>query len=112
LLHQELKFAPVAGLEERTGRPPKSSAKPDKKAKKRKYEKDEDSESEDEVSAFKARPSASVNRTMIIPPVERQRKQAIELSMAQVDPNASFAERVAQFDNMEALAKKRKFRLF
>jgi hypothetical protein len=45
---------------------------------------------------------------MIIPPVDKFRKQAIELSMAQIDPNASFADRVAQFDAMEALAKKRK----
>jgi hypothetical protein len=28
--------------------------------------------------------------------------------MAQVDPSASFEERVAQFDQMEAVAKKRK----
>jgi hypothetical protein len=46
---------------------------------------------------------------MIIPPVDKTRKQAIELSMGQVHPNASFAERVAQFDNMEALAKKREY---
>lgn len=81
-------------------------ARTTKKAKKRKHE--DDSESEDEVSSFRSRPHASVNRPMIIPPVDKVRKQAIELGMAQIDPNASFADRVAQFDAMEALAKKRK----
>jgi hypothetical protein len=45
---------------------------------------------------------------MITVPVDRSRKQMIELSMAQVNPSASFEERVAQFDHMEAVAKKRK----
>jgi hypothetical protein len=48
---------------------------------------------------------------MVIPPVEKVRRQAIELSMAQVDPSASFAERAVQFDNMVAIAKKRKWGL-
>ncbi len=45
---------------------------------------------------------------MVLQPTDRAHKQAIELSLAQIDPNASFEERVAQFDNMEAIAKKRK----
>ncbi len=35
---------------------------------------------------------------MVNTPVDHTRKYAIELSMAQVDPSASFEERVAQFD--------------
>jgi hypothetical protein len=111
LLRQELQFNPT-GLE----RTPQASGshpappKSEKPARKRKRVKDEDSDSEDELSTFRSRPAAKTNRPMIIPPVDKSRKQAIELGMAQIDPNASFAERVAQFDTMEAIAKKRKFR--
>jgi hypothetical protein len=75
----------------------------------RKRKRDGDaSDEEDEVSTFRHRPKAVVNRPMVQPPVDRVRKQRIELSMAQVDPSASFAERVDQFDKLEAIAKKRK----
>jgi hypothetical protein len=108
-LKKELGFS-LLGLEYRshaqTAQP--TPAKVETKTRKRKREKNEDSDSEDEVSTFRARPTAKTNRPMIIPPVDTTRKRAIELSMAQVDPNASFAERVAQFDTMEAIAKKRK----
>lgn len=77
-----------------------------KKGEKRKRE--EDSEDEDEFKTFKRRPKAAVNRPMIQPPVDKVRKQRIELSIAQLDPSASFEERVAQFDQLEAIAKKRK----
>jgi hypothetical protein len=108
VLKQELGFS-ATGLETSAPVPALKplAKKPDKTTRKRKRE-DDDSDSEDEVSTFRGRPAAKTNRPMIIPPVERARKQAIELSMAQVDPNASFAERVAQFDTMEAIAKKRK----
>jgi hypothetical protein len=94
--------------------PPRSSIKrnaagfpisPPPETKKPKRERD--TESDDKTEAFKARPTAVVNRPMITTPVDRARKQAIELSMAQVIPSASFEERVAQFDHMEAVAKKR-----
>jgi hypothetical protein len=78
------------------------SPPPPKKAKKKK-----DEESDDETTAFQSRPLAVINRPMINPPIDRTRKQAIELSMAQGDPSVSFEERVAQFDHMEAIAKKR-----
>jgi hypothetical protein len=106
-LKRELGFTPL-GLDDRVveHRTASLSKTADTKTS-RKRKRDEDSGSEDEVSTFKARPSAVVNRPMVIPPVDKKRKQAIELSMAQADPNASFAERVAQFDTMEALAKKR-----
>jgi hypothetical protein len=105
-LKRELGFNPT-GLDTSASAPAANPAtkKSDKPVRKRK--RDDDSESEDEVSTFRGRPAAKTNRPMIIPPVDKTRKQAIELSMAQVDPNASFAERVAQFDTMEAIAKKR-----
>jgi hypothetical protein len=80
------------------------SPEPETKKVKRKRELEPD----DETQAFLARPTAVVNRPMVNAPVDRTRKYAIELSMAQVDPSASFEERVAQFDQMEAVAKKRK----
>lgn len=77
-----------------------------------KRKRDEDgSDEEDELKTFKRRPKAVVNRPMVQPPVDRVRKQRIELSMAQVDPTASFEERVAQFDRLEAIAKKRESKL-
>jgi hypothetical protein len=108
-LKHKLAFNPT-GLESSTHTPAAtpSAKKSDKPARKRKRDRDEDSDSEDEVSTFRGRPAAKTNRPMIIPPVDKTRKQAIELIMAQVDPNAPFAERVAQFDTMEAIAKKRK----
>lgn len=114
ILQQAVDFVPLntgmlAGVKRKEPRFP-SSPPPAKRTKKDKRGKTDESESDDEVSTFKARPSASVNRPMILPPVEKVRKQQIELSMAQVDPNASFAERVLQFDNMEAIAKKREFK--
>lgn len=79
-----------------------------KKLKKKPHDSDEEP---DEVAAFKARPKAAVNRPMVLQPVDRLRKNTIELSLAQVDPTASFAERAVQFDNLEAIAKKRKCQL-
>jgi hypothetical protein len=90
---------------------PATSPKPKRRKKKKKNkDDDEDSDEDDEVASFKARPSAAVNRPMILQPVDKIQKNAIELSLAAIDPNASFAERVQQFDNMEAIAKKRKSR--
>jgi hypothetical protein len=66
----------------------------------KKKAKEDASDSEDEVSSFRARPLPMVNRLMILPPVDKVQKQAIEPSMAQINPKAPFAERVAQFDNM------------
>jgi hypothetical protein len=83
------------------------SASPKPKRRKKKKDTDDDSEVEDEVTNFKSRPSAAVNKPMTLYPVDRTRKSAIDLSLATIDPNASFADRVAQFDNMEAIAKKR-----
>ncbi len=79
-----------------------------KSNKKRKHS--DDSENEDELKSFKKRPKAAVNRPMIQPPVNKVPKQRIKLSLAQLDPNASFEECVAQFDRLEAIAKKRKSR--
>jgi hypothetical protein len=83
-----------------------SSPKP--KRHRRKNDDDDGTDEEDELAAFKSRPSAAVNKPMQLQPVDRVRKNQIDLSLAAVDPNASFEERVAQFDNMEAIAKKRK----
>jgi hypothetical protein len=63
--------------------PMPKSTKPEKKQRKQKRDRTKDSESEDEVSTFQARPTAKTNQPMIIPLVEKTRKQAIELSMAQ-----------------------------
>jgi hypothetical protein len=80
---------------------PISSPTPPKKRKR-------DGDSDDETTPFKTRPTAVVNRPMVTIPVDKHRKNQIELSLAQVDPSASFEDRVAQFDHMEAVAKKRK----
>ncbi len=76
----------------------------------KKPKKKKDDESDDETTAFRSRPTAVVNRPMVTAPVERAPKQVIKLSMAQVDPSASFEERVAQFDHLEAVAKKRMYK--
>ncbi len=68
----------------------------------------ESDEEDDEVRAFKRRPKAAVNRPMTIPPVDRARKQVIDAAMAKANPNASFAERVAQFDRLTEISQKRK----
>jgi hypothetical protein len=87
---------------------PARSSLPDPKPKKKKKKMQPELDKEpDEVAAFKARPMAAVNRPMVLQRVDKLRKSTIELSMAQVDPSASFAERAAQFDNLEAIAKKR-----
>ncbi len=67
-----------------------------------------DPETTDETAHFQKRPSAVVNRPMVTIPIDKFRRNQIDLSMAQVDPSASFEERIAQFDHMEAVAKKRK----
>jgi hypothetical protein len=86
------------------GSPPASP-----RVKRRKKRKDDDAgtDEESEVAAFRARPTAAVNKPMLLQPIDRVRKSQIDLSLATVDPNASFEDRVAQFDNMEAIAKKR-----
>jgi hypothetical protein len=75
-------------------------------AKKRKAASDD--EEDDEVKAFKKRPKAVINKPMVVPLLDKSRKQAIDLAMAQINPNASFSERVAHFDHMAAIAQKRK----
>jgi hypothetical protein len=77
-----------------------------KKPNKKKHNSDEEP---DEVAAFKAWQKAAMNRPMVLQPVDRARKNTIKLSLAQVDPTASFAERAVQFDNLEAIGKKRKW---
>jgi hypothetical protein len=91
---------PMSSLEAKT-------AKPARRKKSGKKRKKSESDDEDEQRAFKKRPKAMVNRPMIQPPVDKVRKQRIELSIAKIDPNASFEERVAQFDRLEEIAKKR-----
>lgn len=97
------KLPPRSGIKRDASGFPVSPPPETKKAKKKK-----DAESDEETDAFRSRPTAVINRPMINAPVERARKQVIELSLAQVDPSASFEDRVAQFDHMEAVAKKRK----
>ncbi len=96
------KLPPRSGIKRDAAGFPISPPPEPKKAKRKK------DDSDDESEAFRSRPTALVNRPMVTAPVERARKQAIELSMAQVLPSASFEERVAQFDHLEAVAKKRK----
>jgi hypothetical protein len=97
---------PDRGLK-RTATTAGHSTSPTPKRRKKKKAADDDSDEEDEVAGFKSRHSAVVNKPMTLMPVDRTRKSAIDLSLATIDPNASFADRVAQFDTMEAIAKKR-----
>jgi hypothetical protein len=45
---------------------------------------------------------------MTLPPVDQARRQALALAQANANPNASFAERVAQFDQLAQISQKRK----
>jgi hypothetical protein len=45
---------------------------------------------------------------MTLPPIDKARRQAIELAQAKADPNASFADRITQFDHMTRILQKRK----
>lgn len=110
LIQAEANSFPGRGLKRGTGvhSPPTS---PSPKRRKKKKEDDDASEDEDEVAQFRARPAGAVNKPMQLQPIDKVRKNVIDLSLAAVDPNASFAERVAHFDNLEAIAKKRKLTL-
>ncbi len=85
------------------------SPQPSKKGTKRAATPDEEV---DEVRAFKKRPKAAVNKPMAIPIIDKGRRQIIEMAQAKANPNASFAERVAQFDHMAELSQKRKWKIF
>lgn len=101
------KFPPRQDLKRPSSSRPIPALEPvSKKTKKKPADSDEEP---DEVAAFRARPKAAVNRPMVLQPVDKVRKNTIELSLAQIDPTASFAERAVQFDNLEAIAKKREF---
>jgi hypothetical protein len=47
---------------------------------------------------------------MTLPPMDQARRQALAMAQAKADPNASFAERVAQFDQLAQISQKRKER--
>jgi hypothetical protein len=99
LINEELKKLP---------QPSTTSAKPSSpKPKTTKRTLDSEDE-DDEVRAFKRRPKAAVNKPMTLPVTDRARKQAIDAAMATVNPNASFAERVAHFDHMAEISQKHK----
>jgi hypothetical protein len=102
------KFPPRPGQKQSGSHfPAEEDSEPKKKRKKRSSGSDGEV---DEVTSFNSRPKAAVNRPMILQPVDKARRQAIELSLAQVDPTASFEDRVIQFDNMAAIAKKRELK--
>jgi hypothetical protein len=75
-------------------------------SKKRKATSDDEN---DEVKAFKQRPKPAINKPMVIPPMDKTRRHAIDMAMAQLDPNASFSERVAHFDHMAEISQKREY---
>ncbi len=97
LIEEELKKRPQAVF------PP--SPQPATKSTKRKNASDDE---DNEVRAFKKRPKAAVNKPMTLPPVDQARKQALAMAQAAADPNASFADRVAQFDHLAQISQKRK----
>jgi hypothetical protein len=92
LIQAEAANFPDRGIKRSTrDKSPSVSPKPKRRKKKKKSD-DDDSEEEDEVTQFKSRPAGAVNKPMQLQPVDKIKKNAIELSLAAVDPNASFAE--------------------